>query len=143
MSLGCRDTLNIVWGCFLSFLRSVSAALFTLCLDAGTIISFFRGCSIFSECVYLIGSLLVFTFFLFCLSLLSTFYWWFFASASETNRSSLTVFFITTGAGEGIYRGRGRGNSKLQKDKRTTKPESIQHCYKGWELLVWSGDTEG
>ena len=128
MSLGCRDTFNIFWGCFLSFLRSVFAALFTLCLDTGTIISFFRGCSIFSESVYLIGSLLVFTFFLFCLSLLSTFYWWFFASASETNRSSLTVF-ITTGAGEGIYRG--RGNSKLQEDKRTTKPESLQHCYKG------------
>ena len=30
LSLGCRDTLNIFWGCFLSFLRSVSAALLLL-----------------------------------------------------------------------------------------------------------------
>ena len=45
------------------------------------------------------------------------FYWWFFASASETNRSSLTEFLLKQGQGR-VYTGGGEvGNSKLQGDK--------------------------
>ena len=60
---------------------------------------FFLGCSIFSETVYLFGSFLVFiSFFSVSLSLIY-FYWWFFASASETNRYSFTEFLLQQGKG--------------------------------------------
>ena len=35
-----------------------------------------------------------------------------------------------------MYRGRGRGNSKLQGDKIIIRPKSLQHCYKGRRILV-------
>ena len=61
------------------------------------------GCSIFSESMYLIVSLLVLLSFL-SLSLFSAVYWWVFASASETNRSSLTEFLLQQGQGGYIQR---------------------------------------
>ena len=77
-----------------------------LLLDAGTIMSFW-GCSIFSECVYLFGSYLIyFLSFLSLFLLLSLLYWWFFyASASETNRLGLQSFCYK----KIVPRGRGRG----------------------------------
>ena len=57
--------------------------------------------------MYLIGSLLVLLSF-FSDSFLRTFYWWFFASASETNRSSLTEFLLQQGQGR-VYTEGGEG----------------------------------
>ena len=71
-------------------------------LDAGTIISFW-GCTIFSECVYLFGSFLIyFSFFSLSLSLIFfTLLVVLFVSASETNRLGFTEFLLKIKGGGG------------------------------------------
>ena len=73
--------------------------------------------------MYLIVSLLVLLSFL-SLSLFSALYWWVFASASETNRSSLTEFLLQQGQGRVYTEGRDGGivNCRKIKEQRSQRP---------------------
>ena len=118
-SFGYRDTLNIFWGSFLSFLRKrifgplllVGCRYYNIFL--GGALSFLRACTFLAPLVF-ISLFLLSLFLLFTLLLLVVL----FASASETNRCSFTEFLLQQrGKGRVSTRGRGRGNSKLRGDK--------------------------
>ena len=97
----------------------------------------FGRCSIFSESVYLFGSFLA----LLSFSLIY-FYWWFFASASETNRYSLTEFLLQQGQGR-VCTGGEDGGIVNCREKNKNKANEITTLLQRLKNTGWSCDTEG
>ena len=140
LSLGCRDTLNIFLGCFLSFLREhiCGALLLFGCryynVFLGGALSFRKACTFWL--------LFSFTFSFLSLSLIY-FYWWFFASASETNRYSLSEFLLQQGQGW-VCTGVGEGGIvNCREINKNTKANELTTLLQRLKNTGWSGDTEG
>ena len=70
------------------------------------------------------------------------FYWWFFASASETNRSTLTKFLLQQGQGR-VYTGGGEGGIVNCREINKNKANELTTLLQRLRNTSWSGDTEG
>ena len=70
------------------------------------------------------------------------FYWWFFASASETNRSSLTEFLLQQGQGR-VYTGGREGGIVNFREINKNKANELTTLLQRLKNTSWSGDTEG
>ena len=69
-----------------------------------------RALSFLRECTFFDSFLIYFLSFLYLPLLFSLFYWWFFyASAIETNRLGFKEFYYKIRGRGGLYKGRGRG----------------------------------